>query len=70
MLVLGTNCAVMSYLPSCMGLGWTLTAWRLQLFYPVVLLYMVAAFLQGGPASSMGLLNNIRSFLFIRGGLY
>ena len=38
----------------------------LQVFYPVILLYMVAAFLQGGTAVSMGLLNNIRSFLFIR----
>ena len=38
----------------------------IQVFYPVILLYMVAAFLQGGTAVSMGLLNNVRSFLFIR----
>lgn len=38
----------------------------LQVFYPVILLYMVAAFLQGGTAVSMGLLNNVRTFLFIR----
>ena len=37
----------------------------LQVFWPVILLYMIAAFLQGGPAVSMGLLNNVRQFLFI-----
>ena len=37
-----------------------------QVFYPVILLYMIAAFLQGGPGSaSMGLLNNLRSWLWI-----
>ena len=38
----------------------------MQVFYPVILVYMIAAFLQGGTAVSMGLLNNIRTFLFIR----
>lgn len=42
-------------------------AWQfLQVFYPVILLYMIAAFLQGGPAVSMGMLNNVRTYLFIR----
>ena len=37
-----------------------------QIFYPVVLLYMVAAFFQGGAGTgSSGLLNNLRSYLWI-----
>lgn len=38
----------------------------LQVFYPFVLFYMVAAFLQGGAGTaSNGLLNNLRQFLWI-----
>lgn len=38
----------------------------LQVFYPFVLFYMVAAFLQGGAGTaSMGMLNNLRQFLWI-----
>jgi ATP-binding cassette subfamily B (MDR/TAP) protein 6 len=38
----------------------------MQVFYPAILLYMLAAFFQGGPGTgSMGLLNNMRSYLWI-----
>lgn len=38
----------------------------LQVFYPFVLFYMIAAFLQGGAGTaSMGMLNNLRQFLWI-----
>lgn len=38
----------------------------MQIFYPFVLLYMLAAFFQGGAGTgSMGLLNNLRSYLWI-----
>ena len=41
-------------------------AHSLQVFYPFVLFYMVAAFLQGGAGTaSMGMLNNLRQFLWI-----
>ncbi|KAL3160766.1 hypothetical protein ABBQ38_009179 [Trebouxia sp. C0009 RCD-2024] len=37
-----------------------------QVFYPFVLFYMIAAFLQGGAGTaSMGMLNNLRQFLWI-----
>ncbi len=39
---------------------------QLQLFYPVVLLYLGAVFLQGGSgAGSIGILNNLRSYFWI-----
>ena len=38
----------------------------LQVFYPVVFLYMLAAFFQGGAGTgSSGMLNNARSYLWI-----
>ena len=38
----------------------------MQVFYPFVLFYMVAAFLQGGAGTaSMGMLNNLRQYLWI-----
>ena len=38
----------------------------LQVFYPFVLFYMIAAFLQGGAGTaSMGMLNNLRQYLWI-----
>ena len=38
----------------------------MQVFYPFVLLYMVASYLQGGiGTSSMGLLSNVRQWLWI-----
>lgn len=37
-----------------------------QVFYPFVLFYMIAAFLQGGAGTaSMGMLNNLRQYLWI-----
>ena len=37
-----------------------------QVFYPFVLLYMVASYLQGGIGTgSMGLLSNLRQWLWI-----
>lgn len=42
------------------------TAVSAQVFYPVVLLYMLAAFFQGGAGTgSSGMLNNARSYLWI-----
>ena len=38
----------------------------MQVFYPFVLFYMIAAFLQGGAGTaSMGMLNNLRQYLWI-----
>ncbi|KAK9816458.1 hypothetical protein WJX72_000550 [[Myrmecia] bisecta] len=42
----------------------TFTFW--QVFYPFVLAYMVVAFLQGGPGTgSMGIMSNLRQYLWI-----
>ncbi len=41
-------------------------AYFIQIFYPYALLYMVAAFFQGGAGTgATGLLNNLRSYLWI-----
>ena len=38
----------------------------MQVFYPFVMLYMIASYLQGGiGTSSMGLLSNVRQWLWI-----
>ena len=42
------------------------TEFWVQVFYPFVLFYMIAAFLQGGAGTaSMGMLNNLRQYLWI-----
>ena len=38
----------------------------MQVFYPIVFLYMLASFFQGGAGTgSSGMLNNARSYLWI-----
>ena len=59
--VLCTECLSTSLL-ACPSQGHS----HLQVFYPIVVLYMVAAFLQGGAGTgSMGAINNIRQYLWI-----